>query len=219
MPKVSCHSLYPASRALTPQHTSGAEVRSVLAPPPASWRRHTWICRGGATWRRIRRTHPVTPSPPTPPSPDLEGWGALPDSPALYPTPPRVQGCSRRGSVHPSLSSESFAKRGYCSKRKPLGPSTITGVSRPKPTPASQQTTFQSSQGHEYSHPLANNTSLTPTRPFPHSVSQQPQSHPSRGSMLLLSIFQANNLQRHTRCHTPSCALSQLAVLHTRSQF
>lgn len=134
MPKVSCHSLYPASRALTPQHTSGAEVRSVLAPPPASWRRHTWICRGGATWRRIRRTHPVTPSPPTPPSPDLEGWGALPDSPALYPTPPRVQGCSRRGSVHPSLSSESFAKRGYCSKRKPLGPSTITGVNRPKPT-------------------------------------------------------------------------------------
>lgn len=54
-----------------------------------------------------------------------------------------------------------------------------------------------SSQGHEYSHPLAN-TTLTPTRPFPHSVSHSHnQSHPSRGSVFLLSVFQANNLQRH----------------------
>lgn len=41
----------------------GTEARRVPAPPPAARRRHTWLCGGGATWWRVRKTQPGIPPP------------------------------------------------------------------------------------------------------------------------------------------------------------
>lgn len=78
--------------------------------------------------------------------------------------------------VLPNLPSESFARTEVIAWRGSLWLLNITGVSLSKPavqtsTSLTADNIPLSSQGHEYSHPLANNTTLTPTRPFPHSVS------------------------------------------------
>jgi hypothetical protein len=135
-------------------------------PTPSSWRWHTRICGGGATWRSLLTTQesPLTLSPPQSHSPML-----CPQS-----TSPRLP-LARLHAPKPAL--ESLARREVTVRRGASpGPPTIARVSGPnlqsKPTLVPQQTTFHClSQSHKYSYPLENKTVLTPTRPFPHSVS------------------------------------------------
>lgn len=54
--RVSCHPLSLVAQALHPSTREGAQALSVPAPPPAARWLHTWICRGGAIWWRIRKT-------------------------------------------------------------------------------------------------------------------------------------------------------------------
>lgn len=96
--------------------------------------------------------------------------------PSTVSSPTRAQASPERGSVLPNLPSESFAKREVTAREAAPEPPKATGVSWSKLTGQAYTSLTAdniplSSQGQGYSHPLTNNTVLTPTRSFPHSVS------------------------------------------------
>lgn len=105
------------------------------------------------------RAHTHTPPPP----PSRRGPYRTPQHYTLPFASPRVL---------PNFPSQSFARTEVIAWRG--SPWLRLSLSKPAVQTSTSLTADNiplSSQGHEYSHPLANNTTLTPTRPFPHSVS------------------------------------------------
>lgn len=176
----------PASESREGGRGSAAPHSGPCAPAQVGGRGLVGACptRSGLEEARLdlrRRRHLAAYSENTPSHP--QPWGVSTRLPSTVPSPTRAQASPtraqaspERGSVLPNLPSESFAKREVIDREAAPEPPKVTGVSWSKLTGQAYTSLTAdniplSSQGQGYSHPLANNTVLTPTRSFPHSVS------------------------------------------------